>query len=66
MLVISERSTQQSVAEGTRLYPRETMRGSVASLAGAVDTLIPYTSDINYDFRFSSTVTFCMLCLLDY
>lgn len=43
MLVISEHSTQQSVAEGTRLCPRETMRGSVASQAGAVDILIPYT-----------------------
>lgn len=41
--VISEHSTQQSVAEGTRLYPGETMRGSVASQAGAVDRLIQYT-----------------------
>lgn len=41
--MISEHSTQQSVAEGTRLYPGETMRGSVASQAGAVDRLIQYT-----------------------
>lgn len=33
--------TQQSVAEGTRLYPMKTIRGSVVSQAGAVDRLIP-------------------------
>lgn len=46
--------TQQSVAEGTRLYRGKTMRGSVASQAGAVDRLIPYKDlafrSINFDF----------------
>lgn len=28
---------RQSVAEGTRLYPAKTMRGSVASQAGTLD-----------------------------
>lgn len=42
ILVFSAHSSLQSVAEEMWLYPTKTMRGSVASQAGAVDRLIAY------------------------